>query len=147
MTTPDEDYGVSQSTQWRLDSMVEDSRMSVEDTLLEWLSYKNGYSDASKEKKDAFGECMEVIQYIKVAKRDYIEGKNEKNKSIIRDCINEGYSEIAILDDYLNSMIKHGEGYKGYETRHRIYKDVSDIIRLIQITKKEMADAGKNRNG
>jgi hypothetical protein len=50
MTKPEEDYGVSQSTQWRLDSMVQDSRMPGEDIIAEWLQYKIRYSFANKAK-------------------------------------------------------------------------------------------------
>jgi hypothetical protein len=104
MTTQDEDC-VSQSIGWALDSMIEDSRMSVEDSVPEWLQGKRDPS-RSNDKKQAYKECIDVIQYLKSAKMDYIESKNEEKKSTMQQCIKEGYSDIAILYDYLNSMIK-----------------------------------------
>jgi hypothetical protein len=69
-----ENYGVSQSVQWRLDSMVQDTKMSVEDSLLEWLEYKTGeHSPSSKEKQNAFVECIEVVQYLKTVKNNWKE--------------------------------------------------------------------------
>ena len=91
MTKPEEDYGVSQSTQWRLASMVQDSRMPDEDIIAEWLQYKIRYSLASRAKKDAYVECMEIVQYIKALKKEITVNSSRENKLITRDCIKEDY--------------------------------------------------------
>lgn len=85
MTKPEEDYGVSQSTQWRLESMVQDSRMPREDIIAEWLQYKIRYSLASKAKNDAYVECMEIVQYIKTLKKETTVNSSRKSKSITTD--------------------------------------------------------------